>query len=116
MKRFSIVLGICLLSFGVSTSYSQLISEKNELMALKRGDLKGPNAKNIKPGVYKATTVVHVEEVAAQMLKGPKAKNTPPHYRSKNVRTVPIQNTTKRTQLKGPNAKNYDAWKNRRDQ
>ncbi len=115
MKKLSIILGICFLTFGVSTSYAQFVSEKNESMTLKRGDLKGPNAKNIKPGVYEATTVVHIENVSSQMLKGPKAKNTPTHKRSKNVVTEPVKYTAKRTQLKGPNAKNYDSWKNRRD-
>ena len=112
MKRFSIILGICFLFFGISTSYAQLVNEKNEKEALRRGDIKGPNAKNIKPGVYKASPLVFSENTDTKTVKGPKAKNQKAWKRNKNAQTIAVIGNKERTQLKGPRAKNYEPWRN----
>lgn len=111
MKRLSIIVGVCFLFFGISTSYAQLVSEKAEKMALRRGDIKGPNAKNIKPGVYKSSTLVFSENMDTKAVKGPKAKNQKVRKRNKNATTVAVVGNKKRTQLKGPSAKNYEPWR-----
>ena len=111
MKRLSIILGICFLFFGISTSYAQLVHEKAEKMVLRRGDIKGPNAKNIKPGVYKSSTLVFAKNIDRTPVKGPKAKNQKAWKRNENVPTLAVIGNNKRTQLKGPSAKNYEPWK-----
>ncbi len=107
MKKIGIILGLSFFLVGTSVTYAQVISEKGESKALRRGDLKGPNAKNIKPGVYKATTVVYTERAASEVVKGPKAKNQKVWEKSEKAQASTVSSNEKRTQLKGPKAKNY---------
>lgn len=113
MKRSRIILGICFIFFGISSSDAQFIDKEKEMASIQRGDSQKKEAKSNDPGATSDAQSLdekkNTKAIRRGDIKGPKAKNIEPSaYKAPTV--VKVENVASQIE-KGPNAKNQKVWK-----
>lgn len=109
MKKVALILGLFLISFGITAQERDTAQKKS---ITKRSDLKGPAYKNYKPWQYKTQSIALYTNNSKKSLIGPEYKNYKPWKDTSKKEEVLVKiGNNERQKLKGPAYKNYKPWK-----